>query len=227
MQPFELLLEQALGRPFSNAELLRVALTHSSFNEGRGGEDNERLEFLGDRVLGLVVAEHLYRSFPSWGEDELAPRFNSVVNKQACAKAARSAKIGQAMRLSRAEAEQGGRLKDSILADAAEAVVAALYLEGGLAAARAFIEQHWAEPLATVAQAVRDPKMALQEWAAAKHLCAPQYTVSGRSGPDHSPTFTVQVVVPGAGEAVGAGSSKREAERAAAAQLLEMVRSDG
>lgn len=215
--------EQALGRAFGDEPLLQEALTHSSFHEGRGGVSNERLEFLGDRVLGLIVAEQLYRRFPHWGEDELAPRLNSVVNRQACAGAARSAGVGPALRLSPAEAEQGGRDKQGILADASEALVAAIYLEGGLAAARAFVEAHWAHELSSVASAARDAKMALQEFAAAKKLSPPHYSVSARAGPDHAPLFTICVEVAGLGRAEAQAGSKREAERAAAARLLDQV----
>jgi len=222
-QPFPPAVEQALGRPFRDLALLRQALTHSSFFEGRGGDTNERLEFLGDRVLGLIAAERLYRQFPHWGENDLAPRLNSIVNRHACAAAARSAELGPALRVSKAEADQGGREKAGILADAAEAVVAAIYLEGGLESARLFIETHWAAAFANAATTERDPKMALQEQAAASGFPPPQYEVVERTGPDHAPVFTVRVHVAGMGHAEGAGGNKRDAERAAASLLLNQA----
>lgn len=221
--PLGVALEEALGRPFGDRALLRLALTHSSAVEGRDSAANERLEFLGDRVLGLVAASRLYRDHPAVGEDGLAPRFNAVVNRQACARAARRAGIGPELVLSRAEEQAGGRLKETILADAAEAIVASLYLEGGLDAAAAFVERFWAEEFAAVQKAPLDPKTALQEWAAAGRKDAPVYEVVSREGPDHAPTFTVRVQVRGVSEAVGRAGSKREAERAAAADLLRAV----
>ena len=216
-------LEQALGHRFQDEILLREALTHASYNEGRNRQNNERLEFLGDRILGLVVAEHLFKNFPEWGENELAPRLNSVVNRDSCANAARSAGIGAWLRLSPAEADQGGQEKASILADASEALVAAIYLDGGLQAARSFIETHWGAALSAVGTAVKDPKMALQELAAAQKLPPPEYIVLARSGPDHAPLFTVAARVSGLGTAEAQAGSKREAERAAAARLIEQA----
>jgi ribonuclease-3 len=213
-------LEDALGYEFRDPRLLRQALTHASAGEGRAGAvSNERLEFLGDRVLGLVIASRLIRMFPEAGEDGLAPRLNALVNKQACARAARLAGLGPALRLSAGEERAGGRDKEAILADACEAVIAAIYLDGGLPAAQAFIERWWEDAFAGVATPPQDPKTALQEWAARAHRDAPVYDLVGRSGPDHAPRFSVAVRVAGRC-AQGEGPSKREAERAAARALL-------
>lgn len=216
-----------IGWTFARRELLAEALIHSSAAEGRRDVlTNERLEFLGDRVLGLAVAEHLLAADPTCREADLALRLNALVNRTACARAARAVDLGAALTLSKAEEASGGRDKDTILADACEAVIAALYLDGGLEAARAFVKRAWGEALLQGARAVRDPKTALQEWAAARRLDAPVYTVEGRAGPDHAPRFVVDVRVGGAGAARGEGGSKRDAERAAAAALLEKVAPD-
>lgn len=220
--PLSTALDAALGRSFTNEALITQALTHASFLEGQSGTDNERLEFLGDRVLGLIAAEYLLRQFPHMRESELAPRLNSIVNRGACAKAAVHAGIGPALLVSRAEAKAGGREKETILADAAEAVLAALYLEGGIEPAKAFVLTHWHEAIAAAEHLPKDAKTALQEWAAAAKRPAPLYTVQERSGPDHAPRFVVQVEV-GSESAQAAGASKREAERLAADALLRVV----
>lgn len=213
--------EAELGRKFRRPALLQEALTHSSAGEGRSARiNNERQEFLGDRVLGLVVAERLYRDFPNEGESGLAPRLNALVNRSACARAARRANLGAALIVSRSEEAGGGRDKETILADACEAVIAALYLDGGLKAAREFIEKYWADEFESVAEVPQDAKTALQEWAAASKRGSPRYTVTERSGPDHAPRFTVEASVQGYPPSQGEGGSKREAERAAAAALL-------
>lgn len=216
-------LAEALGRPFHHAALLEMALTHASFLEGRVGADNERLEFLGDRVLGLIAAEHLLQRYPDMPESALAPRLNSIVNRQACAKAAIRAGIGPALRLSKAEINAGGREKETILADAAEAVLAALYLEGGLVPVREFVLTHWADALREAEHLQQDAKTALQEWAAAHRHGAPLYTEMQRSGPDHAPRFIIRVETAGSA-AEAEGASKREAERLAAAALLRIIR---
>lgn len=225
----EAVLEQAitaaLGRPPQQSGLFRLALRHASALEGRGGENNERLEFLGDRVLGLVVAEHLFRAFPELGEADFAPRLNSIVNRAACAEAARDCGAPQALELSPAEAAGGGREKAGILADAAEALVAAVYLDGGLEAARRFVLQHWRAAIDGAQDVGKDPKTALQEWAAAQKHGAPRYEVIAREGPDHAPDYVVRASLDGARPcAEGAGGSKREAERRAAAALLALLR---
>lgn len=211
--------EDRIGWRFAQPELLKLALTHASALEGRPGACNERLEFLGDRVLGLVIAEQLFTLFPQAPESSLAPWLNGLVKKSACARAARRAGIGPALHLSKSEEASGGRDKEGILADACEAVIAALYLDGGLAPARAFIERFWGGEIEAVAAIPRDAKTALQEWAAAKGLPAPDYAVLAQAGPDHAPQFRVEARV-GAAKAVGVGGSKRAAETAAAEALL-------
>lgn len=200
--------------------MLEEALTHSSAGHGRAGAvSNERMEFLGDRVLGLVVSERLFALYPSEPEAVLAPRLNALVNRTACARAAQRADLGSALRLSRAEAEAGGRAKEAILADACEAVIAALYLDGGMAPARDFILRFWGDEFGS--RAAKDAKTRLQEWAAAQKREAPRYDVIARTGPDHAPQFVVEANVTGCEPARGEGGSKREAEQAAAAALLE------
>lgn len=219
-------LETVLGWRFAKPLLLSEAMTHSSAAEGRrhAAPDNERLEFLGDRVLGLLLAERLYQLYPTAPESALALRLNSLVNRQACARAARRADLGPHLVLSRAEEQAGGRDKETILADACEALIAALYLDGGLAAARAFVDRFWqAELDAQAEQPLRDAKTALQEWAAAGGRGVPVYVVLGRDGPDHAPLFRVEVQIGAAHRASGEGRSKRDAERAAAHALLDQL----
>ncbi|KAA5804873.1 ribonuclease III [Alkalicaulis satelles] len=212
--------EARLGRRFTDPALLERALTHASHGDGRSRSDsNERLEFLGDRVLGLMAAEALHERFPGLDEGGLASRLNALVNKEACARAARQVDLGEALRLSPAEARLGGREKASILADACEAVIGALYLDGGLEAARGFFLAQWGEALDNLAKRPRDAKSRLQEWAARTGRPAPVYSVIARSGPDHRPVFTVEVSV-GALNAQAEGASKQAAERAAADLIL-------
>lgn len=208
---------------FADPRLLARALTHASAGDGgKRRADNERLEFLGDRVLGLLAAEALYARFVDAREGALAKRLNALVSKGTCARAARRAGLGPALVLSKGEENAGGRDKDAILADACEAVLAALYLDGGLDAARAFFLRHWAEELEAVHAAGADPKSALQEQALARWKLQPVYQLVGRDGPDHAPRFVVRAEVAGrSGE--GEGGSKQEAERAAAARLLEAI----
>jgi ribonuclease III len=211
----------AIGHAFQNQALLLQALTHASAQDGKPDLPiNERLEFLGDRVLGIVIAARLYQAFPHEGENGLAPRFNAVVNRTACARAARRMGLGPLLRLSPAEDRSGGRDKEAILGDACEAVIAAVYLDAGFAAAEAFVLRHFSQELAAVNEAPQDPKTALQEWAAAQRFAQPRYEVIARSGPDHAPLFVVEAQAPPASPARGEGTSKREAERAAARTLL-------
>lgn len=217
-------LESRLGHQFADRTVLQVALTHTSAIDGKpNAASNERLEFLGDRVLGLVIADWLYRCFPEAGEDGLAPRLNALVNRGACARAARDLALGDYVTLSPSEDTSGGRQKETILADACEAVIAAVFLDGGLAPARALIESVWADQFSAVTLAPRDPKTALQELAAAQGRPAPVYSVIAREGPDHAPRFTIEAQVAGIGRAVGEGAAKRDAEREAARALLQQV----
>lgn len=213
-------LEERIGYAFRDRALLREALTHGSVHEGqKHRRDYDRLEFLGDRVLGLCVAERLLAEHQSDREGELAPRFNTLVNRHACARAARAAGLGEALVLSPAEEASGGRNKEAILGDVCESVIAALYLDGGLETARAFITRFWGDAFEDAKTARRDAKTALQEWAAArkKHL---RYVEIAQSGPEHAPHFVIEAHVEGFDPARGEGNSKREAQRAAAHAFL-------
>ncbi len=214
-------LAENLGHVFTDKELLRRALTHASAD---ARASNERLEFLGDRVLGLVIAENLYTLFPGDSEGALALKLNALVRQEACAMAAEAAGLAEHLILANSEAGSGGRKKAVILAGACEAVIAALYLDGGMAPARAFIERFWSPQIAGLSDDMRDAKTALQEWAQArKGGGGPNYRLVSREGPDHAPRFEIEVRVSGAEQALGRGSSKREAEQAAARALLESL----
>lgn len=214
-------LEDAIGYTFADRDLLEIALTHASHGDGRRRTDsNERLEFLGDRVLGLLVAEQLYAMFEGLSEGGLAHRLNALVNKGACARVARAVGLGEALLLSPGEERLGGREKESILGDACEALIGAIYLDGGLPAARAFFERGWEDELAQITRQTKDAKSHLQEWAARKRLPVPVYRLVSRNGPDHRPHFTVEVVIDGLAPAQGEGNSKQSAQRAAAEAML-------
>jgi ribonuclease-3 len=216
-------LERRLGHAFADRSLLEAALTHASVSDGaKKIRHNERLEFLGDRVLGLLAAEALVRSNPDWREGELTFRQNALVNGKTCAAVARSAGLPKALRLSGSTSSQGGRENDRILGDAMEALMAAIYLDGGLEAARRAFDIAWAEALAGVAaEPGREAKTALQEWAMSLGRPLPAYRRVSRTGPDHAPLFTVEVNVEGCAPASGVGSSLRDAEKAAARAMLE------
>ncbi len=216
-------LEARLGHVFRDKALLQRALTHSSADSI---VSNERLEFLGDRVLGLVIAEKLHASYPDDPEGALALKFNALARREACVAAAEAAGIPPHLILAASEAGSGGRRKAAIVGGAMEAVIAALYLDGGLETARAFIEKCWADAFANLGRDMRDAKTALQEWAQArkgKARAAPAYHVVSREGPDHAPHFVVEVRVEDEAPASGHGGSKREAEQAAAHAMLERL----
>lgn len=215
-------LEARLGHAFSDPGLLERALTHPSVGEGgKAVPDYQRLEFLGDRVLGLLVAERLSADHPKADEGELSRRLHALVDRDSCARVARRLEVGPALRLSPGETKTGGRDKDGILADVTEALMAAVYLDGGLAAARGLFERIWAEELAEGGRPRHaNPKSALQEWAQGQGRPLPAYEVVGRSGPDHAPVFTVQVTVEGLEPLTAQGRSRQEAEKAAATAML-------
>jgi ribonuclease-3 len=213
-------LEERLGYRFKNGALLEQALTHKSFVTGRKHASNQRLEFLGDRVLGLAVAEMLYTSFPGNLEGELSQRHTALVRNETCVEVAQLLELGPHLRLAPGERNAGGERNPSILGDACEAVMGAMFLDGGYEPARQMIERYW-RPLMTAAlQAPRDAKALLQEWALGQGLPVPSYREVGRSGPDHKPEFRVSIELPGIDPAEGIGPSKREAERAAASSML-------
>lgn len=208
-----------LGHRFTHPDLLTRAVTHASLSSATR-PDNQRLEFLGDRVLGLVMAETLLAADEAAAEGQLAPRFNALVRKESCADVAREIGLGEVLKLGRSEMMSGGRRKEALLGDAMEAVIAAVYLDGGFEAARSLILRLWGGRIGAVEADARDAKTALQEWAQARGQTPPTYTALGREGPDHQPVFTVQVrLASGETEQAKAGT-KRVAEQAAAKALL-------
>lgn len=212
-------LTKRLGHTFDRPELLVRAVTHSS-RAGVNREDNQRLEFLGDRVLGLVMAEALLAEDPSATEGQLAPRFNALVRKETCADVARDIALGDALKLGRSEMLSGGRRKQALLGDAMEAVIAAVYLDGGFEAAKGLILLLWGKRIVTVKDDARDAKTSLQEWAQARKLAPPAYVEVARSGPDHAPVFTISARLESGQSAEATAGSKRQAEQAAAKALL-------
>lgn len=215
-------LEQRIFYAFKQRSLLSEALTHASALDGskQARRSYDRLEFLGDRVLGLLVAERLLAEHKDDEEGELAPRFNALVNRHACARAARAADLGAAVVLSPSEEASGGRGKQAILADICESVIGAIYLDGGLEAARAFVTRFWGDAFEEMARAPRDAKTTLQEWAAARKQTL-NYVVIEQTGTDHAPRFIVEARVEGFDATRGEGGSKRDAQRAAAAAFLK------
>jgi ribonuclease-3 len=215
-------LSRQLGHAFADPELLDDALTHRSAQ----ARHNERLEFLGDAVLGLLVAEALWRRFPHATEGELSRLRARLVNRDALARVAQELELGQYLRLGAGELRSGGHARESILADAVEAVLAALYLDGGLEVARGVVERLLGERLAALSPADqgKDAKTRLQEWLQARRLALPTYEVVETSGEDHAQTFVVRCVVEALGRATSAaGASRRKAEQLAAARLLETL----
>ncbi|WP_306113377.1 MULTISPECIES: ribonuclease III [unclassified Roseovarius] len=215
-------LEARLGHQFSDPELLVRAVTHSSMSSPTR-EDNQRLEFLGDRVLGLVMAQAVLEHDRSASEGQLAPRFNALVRKETCADVARAVDIGAVLKLGRSEMVSGGRRKQALLGDAMEAVIAAVYLDAGFDAAQAMILRLWGDRIRTVKADARDAKTALQEWAQARGLQPPRYVETDRSGPDHAPQFTIEAQLDGQDPEAATAGSKRLAEQAAAKALLARV----
>ncbi len=213
-------LEKALGYRFKDQDLITRALTHSSTRGNGSRDDNERLEFLGDRVLGLAIAGALIGQFPDSAEGDLARRFNQLVKREACAAMGRSIDLGQHLILSDSEASSGGRDKDTILADAMEALLGAAHLDSGFEKAQGIVLRLWNSSLAGQLQAVVDPKSALQEWAQGRGLPLPRYVEVSRSGPDHAPRFVSEVRITGVKPAQGSGASKRAAEQTAASAML-------
>jgi len=215
-------LADALGHRFADPALLEQALTHPSAS-GPARPDNQRLEFLGDRVLGLIVAEALLAAYPDEAEGTLAPRFNALVRRETLAEVAGEVALGAHLHLGRSEATGGGRRKTAILADAMEAVIAALWVDGGIAAARRFVLGHWQARIEAPAAAPTDAKTRLQEWAQGRGMALPDYTVTARDGPDHAPRFTVSARLETGETASGTASAKKQAEQTAAAALLAQL----
>ncbi|NVO24514.1 ribonuclease III [Donghicola sp. C2-DW-16] len=214
--------EKRLGHQFGRPELLLRALTHPSMSSPTR-EDNQRLEFLGDRVLGLVMAEALLKADRAAAEGLLAPRFNALVRKEACADIAREIGLGDVLKLGRSEMMSGGRRKQALLGDAMEAVIAAVYRDAGFEVAREVVLRLWGQRVEKVEADARDPKTALQEWAQARGQQPPKYEEVSRDGPPHQPTFTMSVKLESGETAKATAGAKRAAEQAAAKALLDSL----
>ena len=214
--------EQRLGYEFSNLSLLVEALTHSSIASDFR-KDNQRLEFLGDRVLGLVMAEALLEIDQTAPEGTLAPRFNALVRKETCAEVARQIELGDVLKIGRSEMLSGGRRKDALLGDGMEAVIAAIYKDGGFEIAKTIIIKLWGDRIKNVKVDARDAKTMLQEWAQARGQNPPNYEVISRSGPDHAPDFLVKVILASGETSEAMAGSKRQAEQMAAKELLQKI----
>ncbi len=212
-----------IGHEFKRTELLVEALTHSSLSSNTR-PDNQRLEFLGDRVLGLVISEALLSADGTASEGQLAPRFNSLVRKETCAEIAIEIALGEALKLGRSEMISGGRRKQALLGDAVESVIAAVYLDAGFDVARALILRLWGGRIKAAETDARDSKTVLQEWAQARQQIPPIYTETARTGPDHAPVFTIRAHLQSGETATASAPSKRQAQQAAAAQLLEQLK---
>ena len=214
--------EARLGHTFERPELLVRAVTHPSM-ASPNRDDNQRLEFLGDRVLGLVMAQALLEHDRAATEGQLAPRFNALVRKETCAEVAREIDLGAVLKLGRSEMISGGRRKTALLGDAMEAVIAAVYRDAGFDAARATVLRLWQGRIVSVEADARDAKSALQEWAQARGLPPPVYEETARSGPDHAPNFTIRAKLESGAAASATAGSKRQAEQAAAKALLDSL----
>lgn len=215
-------LEERIGHRFSDPKLLENALTHVSGVSGgrKRSESYQRLEFLGDHVLGLVVSGLLFQAFPKADEGELSRRLADLVRKEACAEAALAMDLGPHIKLGSSEAQSGGRKKSAILADVCEAVIGATFLDGGYEAALKLVDRYWRERMLEPHRPLRDPKTMLQEWAQGRGLPPPAYKETERRGPDHKPEFKISVNLPGLDASEGKGASKRDAEQAAALAML-------
>lgn len=213
-------LAETIGHRPQDLTLFRLALTHASRSE----ENYERLEFLGDRVLGLAIAAWLYELFPEEPEGKLSQRLNVLVSRATCADIARDIGIPEQMRLGKQAREDGASDSDNVLGDTVEALVAAVFLDAGFAAAEDVVQRLWASRVGELERAPKHPKSALQEWAAANDRKPPVYELLGRSGPHHAPTFVVEVSIKGVGEARAEGATKQDAETAAAEALLARVK---
>jgi len=216
-------MEVRIGHSFADPNLLMTAMTHvSALKPSRKrGESYQRLEFLGDHVLGLIVSDMLYRSFPNADEGELSKRLADLVRKESCADVAKSLGLADDIKLGAVGAGAGARLRKSVLGDICEAVIGAVFLDGGYAAAKTFVEHNWTDRMKKPRQPLRDPKTVLQEWAQGKGLPTPVYREVERTGPHHDPQFRVAVDLPGLAPAEGVGGSKRAAEKVAASVMIE------
>ena len=213
-------LEATLGHAPHDLARFETALTHSS----HAGDSYQRLEFLGDRVLGLVIAEWLFALYPAEPEGKLSSRLNALVAGETCAEVARDIGVAPYLRLGKQARDDGAQQSTYVLGDVVEALIGALFVEAGLDGARGFVRRAWGNRVHEQARAPKHPKAELQELAAARQWRPPTYTLGRRAGPHHAPTFTVLVAIPGRAEAEGTGSSKQEAETEAARTLLGQLK---
>jgi len=215
-------LETALDYTFSSPQLLSLALTHSSLAKNRSERDqtNQRLEFLGDRVLGLVIAGMIYEAFPDEEEGAMARRHTALVRKEALARVALELSLGGYILMAPSEEDSGGRDNDALLADTCEAIIAALFMDGGLGTAEAFIRRHWTPLMSQDLTPPKDAKTTLQEYVQSKGMNLPSYREALREGPPHDPIFTIEVTIDNGETASGTGRSKRQAEQVAATTML-------
>ncbi len=218
------LLQERIGYQFNDGELLTLALTHASRTSALDRtSSNERLEFLGDRVLGLVIARMLYDEFQAEEEGALSRRFTALVRKESLARIAGSLELHDYLILSRSENDMGGRDNPAILADACEAVIGAMFMDGGYEVAQKFVEDNWAPLLEEDLTPPKDAKTALQEWSQGNDLGLPEYAVVRTSGPSHAPIFHISATVDGVTPQIAEGTSKRRAEQAAARMVLDHI----
>jgi ribonuclease-3 len=218
-------LQSAIGYDFSDENLLETALTHPS---AAGKSDSyQRLEFLGDRVLGLVVASFLYRRFPDDAEGDMAKRFSALVDGPMCAAIARRTGLGPYIRFSEAEHASGSRDNDNILADVIESLIGAAFLDSGFQESEALVQRLWGDTLLERIEPPVDPKTALQEWSQARALGLPEYALVSRSGPDHAPSFEISVRIEGKDAVTASGLSRRAAEKEAARAMLAIIDTEG
>lgn len=218
-------LEHSLGYVFKQPSLLEQALTHPSTAQQKNNSayNNQRLEFLGDAVLGVLIAEMLYAMFPSEAEGDLSKRLVALVNGGVLAQVAQSLSLGEYLILSASEADVGGRNLTSNLEDACEAIIGAMYLDGGLDVVRPFIERYWLPLAKEIKTPPKDPKTGLQEWAQARNLALPEYNLISETGPSHAPQFVIEVCVKGGYTAQATAGTKKQAERIAAEALLKTL----
>lgn len=214
-------LEDILNYQFEDRHLLERALTHSSTNDDY---NYQRLEFLGDRVLGLVMAEALFREFKGENEGGLAKRHTALVQGQTCTLIGQTHNIGDYIILSTSERESGGHLNKNIIGDVVESILGAVYIDGGFEAVKKVVLKLWGDNIKTLETAPQDPKTELQEWAQARNLGLPQYEVVEKSGPDHAPVFIMSVSIEGVDTIQAKGSSRRRAEKTAARNMLKKIK---
>ena len=215
--------EERLGYKFNNPSPLLEAVTHPS-TSSPSRRDNQRLEFLGDRVLGLVISDALLKEDDEASEGLLAPRFNALVRKECCAEVAEEIDLGSVLKLGRSEMLSGGRRKKTLLGDAIEAVIAAVFLDGGFEAAQKVVLRHWGRRISKVKTLTRDPKTELQEWAQSCGFPPPKYSLISRKGPDHQPVFVIEARLDNGLFIEASAGNKRDAEKVAATTLLQKIK---